>query len=105
MTETQTDDPLSDGIPDEPTGRGALSRLSLAASDQPELAGETGTQSDASAPVSDTVLLSGRCESTAGLATVRTDVGDSRCLDPVQAAAGGGVGSPMGCNGITRVAQ
>ena len=105
IAETQANDPLSDGISDEPTGRGALSRLSLAASDQSELAGKAGTQSDATAAVSHTVLLSGRCEGLAGLETVRADDNYSRCLNADQAAAGGGVGFPMGCSGITRVAQ
>ena len=72
MTESQTNDPLSDGIFDEPTGRGALPRLSPAASDQSELAGEAGTQSDASAAIPHTFLLAGRCQGLTGFETVRT---------------------------------
>ena len=109
MTKTQANDPLSDGISDDPTGRGALSRLSSAASEQSELAREAGTQSDATTAVPNTILRAGRCEGPAGLeivhATVGADDRHSRCLNADQAAAGGGVGSPMGCKGITRVAQ
>merc|ERR1711991_649679 len=62
-------------------GLGSVPRLSFDASNQPELAGETGTQPDAFAALPNTNLLIGRRQSPAGLASGPGRIRDRRGLN------------------------
>ena len=92
-------DPLSDGTSNERSGRGALSRLFVAPAGQPELVGEARKEPYAVAPIQNTHLLSGGCKGTTGLAPLSGNIRNrgrlSHYFIRAQAAAGGGVGSPM----------